>query len=109
PAGASRCYEYPIQTLDVCLQSLEQRDALCFANEYSDEVWVLLGTLLLNLISLLTLVLWIVLMLKAFQGVRFKVPLAGHIAESLSAERVEHKITFCRKEMDRLARAQNRM
>jgi len=57
--------------------------ALCFANEYSDEVWVLLGTLLLNLISLLTLVLWIVLMLKAFQGVRFKVPLAGHIAESL--------------------------
>jgi uncharacterized membrane protein len=43
-----------------------------------------LGTLLLNLISILTLVLWIVLMLKAFQGVRFKVPLAGDIAESLA-------------------------
>ena len=43
-----------------------------------------LGTLLLNLISVLTLVLWIVLMLKAFQGVRFKVPLAGAIAESLA-------------------------
>ena len=43
-----------------------------------------LGTLLLNLISFLTLVLWIVLMLKAFQGVRFKVPLAGDIAESLA-------------------------
>jgi uncharacterized membrane protein len=43
-----------------------------------------LGTLLLNLISILTLVLWIVLMLKAFQGVRFKVPLAGEIAESLA-------------------------
>jgi len=42
-----------------------------------------LGTLLLNLISLLTVVLWIVLMLKAFQGVRFKVPLAGDIAERL--------------------------
>jgi len=43
-----------------------------------------LGTLLLNLISFLTLVLWIVLMLKAFQGVRFKVPLAGDIAESIA-------------------------
>jgi uncharacterized membrane protein len=43
-----------------------------------------LGTLLLNLISFLTLVLWIVLMLKAFQGVRFKVPLAGDIAESVA-------------------------
>jgi uncharacterized membrane protein len=43
-----------------------------------------MGTLLLNLISIVTLVLWIVLMLKAFQGVRFKVPLAGNIAESLA-------------------------
>jgi uncharacterized membrane protein len=43
-----------------------------------------LGTLLLNLISILTLVLWIVLMLKAFQGVRFKVPLAGDIAQSVA-------------------------
>ena len=43
-----------------------------------------LGTLLLNLISFLTVVLWIVLMLKAFQGVRFKVPLAGDIAESIA-------------------------
>jgi uncharacterized membrane protein len=42
-----------------------------------------LGTLLLNLISMVTLVLWILLMLKAFQGVRFKVPLAGNIAESV--------------------------
>jgi len=42
-----------------------------------------LDTLLLNLISFLTVVLWIVLMLKAFQGVRFKVPLAGDIAERL--------------------------
>ena len=43
-----------------------------------------LGTLLLNLISFLSLVLWIVLMLKAFRGVRFKVPLAGDIAESVA-------------------------
>ena len=41
-------------------------------------------TFLLNLIGFLTLVLWIVLMLKAFQGVRFKVPLAADIAESLA-------------------------
>lgn len=44
--------------------------------------------LLLNLISLVTLILWIVLMVKAFQGVRFKVPLAGNIAENLSGNRI---------------------
>jgi uncharacterized membrane protein len=43
-----------------------------------------LGTLLLNLISILTLVLWIFLMLKAYQGVRFKLPLAGDIAERVA-------------------------
>jgi len=42
------------------------------------------GTLLLNLISMITLALWILLMLKAFQGVRFKVPLAGDIAENVA-------------------------
>lgn len=42
-----------------------------------------LGAVLLNLVSLLTLVLWVVLMVKAFQGVRFKLPLAGEIAETL--------------------------
>jgi uncharacterized membrane protein len=43
-----------------------------------------LGGLLLSFVSLLSLILWIVLMVKAFQGVRFKVPLAGDIAESLA-------------------------
>lgn len=42
-----------------------------------------IGALLLNFLSLLSLVLWIVLMVKAFQGVRFKLPLAGDIAERL--------------------------
>lgn len=42
------------------------------------------GGVLLNLLSVLALVLWIVLMVKAFQGVRFKVPLVGEIAENLS-------------------------
>jgi len=39
-----------------------------------------LGALLLGLLSLLSLVLWIVLMVKAAQGVRFKLPWAGDIA-----------------------------
>ena len=43
-----------------------------------------LGGFLLNLLGLLSLILWIVLMVKAFQGVRFKVPLAGDIAESIA-------------------------
>jgi len=42
------------------------------------------GALLLNFLNLLSLVLWIVLMVKAFQDVRFKLPLAGNIAESLA-------------------------
>ena len=37
-AEASRCYEYGHQTQDVCFQNLEQQDALCFQNEYSDNV-----------------------------------------------------------------------
>ena len=43
-----------------------------------------LGTFLVNLIGLISLILWIVLMVKAFQGVRFKLPLAGSVAESLA-------------------------
>lgn len=43
-----------------------------------------LGGLLLKLIGLLSLILWVVLMVKASQGVRFKLPLAGDIAENLS-------------------------
>jgi len=44
----------------------------------------IIGAILVNLISFVALVLWIVLMVKAFQGVRFKLPLAGEIAESLA-------------------------
>ena len=36
---ASRGYEFYGQTRDVLNQNLELRDALCFPNEYSDEVW----------------------------------------------------------------------
>ena len=43
-----------------------------------------LGTFLVNLIGLLSLILWIILMVKAVQGVRFKLPVAGGVAESLA-------------------------
>ena len=39
------------------------------------------------LIGLLALVLWIILMVRAYQGVRFKLPWAGGLAERYSAER----------------------
>lgn len=42
-----------------------------------------IGLLLSRLISLVTFVLWIVLMLKAYQGQRFRVPLAADLAESI--------------------------
>ena len=42
------------------------------------------GLLLLDTLNLLSLVLWIVCIVKAYQGVRFKVPVAGRIAEKLA-------------------------
>jgi uncharacterized membrane protein len=42
------------------------------------------GWILSGLISLLSLILWIVLMIKAYQGEKFKVPIAGDIAEKNS-------------------------
>lgn len=42
-----------------------------------------MGFVLFGLISLLTLVLWVVLMIKGYQHERFKVPLAGDLAETI--------------------------
>jgi hypothetical protein len=39
PSEASCGYEFYRQTRDVLNQNLEPRDALCFPNECSDEVW----------------------------------------------------------------------
>ncbi len=39
-----------------------------------------------GLIGLVSLVLWILLMVKAYQGERFKVPLAGDLAEKLAGK-----------------------
>jgi uncharacterized membrane protein len=40
--------------------------------------------MLLVLLSLLTFALWIICMLKAYQGDRFMVPMAGDIAANLA-------------------------
>jgi len=49
---------------------------------FSFLLWFIpFGWILSSLISLLMLVLWIVLMVKAYQGEKFKVPIAGDIAE----------------------------
>ncbi|MBL7157022.1 MAG: DUF4870 domain-containing protein [Candidatus Omnitrophica bacterium] len=42
------------------------------------------GCILVPALWILNLVLWIVLMMKAYQGERFKVPIAGDIAEQNS-------------------------
>ena len=43
--------------------------------------WIpIMGVLVSSLISLVGLVLWIILMIKAFQGERFKLPVAGDFA-----------------------------
>ena len=43
-----------------------------------------IGALLLLAVGLVSLVLWIVCMIKAYQGERFKVPIAGDIAEGIA-------------------------
>jgi len=43
-----------------------------------------IGALLLGALGIISLVLWIVCMVRASQGVRFKVPVAGDIAEGMA-------------------------
>lgn len=43
-----------------------------------------IGALLLGALGVISLVLWIVCMVRAYQGVRFKVPIAGDIAEGMA-------------------------
>lgn len=45
-----------------------------------------IGLALLSLLGLVSLVLWIVCMIKAAQGERFMVPFAGEIAQNLARE-----------------------
>jgi len=41
---------------------------------------------ILSLIGISSLVLWIVLMVKAYQGQKFKLPVAGDLAENLARQ-----------------------
>ena len=41
---------------------------------------------IMGLIGVVSLVLWIVLMVKAYQGQKFKLPLAGDLAENLARQ-----------------------
>lgn len=44
--------------------------------------WIpFIGWLISTIISVLAIVLWIVLMIKAYQGEKFKLPWAGNLAE----------------------------
>lgn len=45
-----------------------------------------LGVFLAGIVNLVALVLWVVLMVKAYQGQRFEVPIAAGIAQSLAAK-----------------------
>ncbi len=51
---------------------------------YAGHIW--LAWPVLALIGIVSFVLWIVLMVKAYQGQRFKLPLAGDLAESLAGQ-----------------------
>ncbi len=44
------------------------------------------GVLLAGLINLAAFVLWIVLMIKAYQGQRFEVPIAAGLAHSFASK-----------------------
>ncbi len=45
-----------------------------------------LGTMLMGVLGLLTFILWILLMIKAYQGEMFRVPLASNIADGLAGK-----------------------
>jgi len=45
-----------------------------------------LGWVLYSVISLIAFVLWILLMVKAYQGEKFHVPVAGDIAQNLASK-----------------------
>ena len=48
--------------------------------------WIpFIGSVLGMIIWILEIVLWIVLMIKAYQGVKFKLPVVGDLAEKWSA------------------------
>ena len=51
------------------------------------ELIPFIGLLFVVLTGLFTFVMWIILMVKAYQGEHFKLPIAGDLAEKYSAKR----------------------
>ena len=62
---------------------------LSIMNAFIGIHWIF--SLLLGLIGLLTFILWLVLMLQAYQGKMFKLPVAGDIAEKNSKPSADSK------------------
>ena len=62
---------------------------LSIMNTFIGVHW--LFSLLLGLIGLLTFILWIVLMMKAYQGQMYKLPVAGDIADKNSKPSADNK------------------
>ena len=48
-----------------------------------------IGIVMSSMIGLLSFVLWVVLMVKAYQGIMYKLPVAGDLAEKWSAKKAE--------------------
>ena len=54
--------------------------------------WIpVIGWIISSLLGVLAFILWIVLMVKAYQGQMFKLPIAGDIAEKNSKPSVDNK------------------
>ena len=63
------------------MQSIITFGALTLLSIIFGSVFFIFG-LLLGIINLVSLILWILLMIKAYQGIKFKLPIVGDIAES---------------------------
>ena len=72
------------------MQSIIVFGAITVVNILLYILWVIpgigwiFGALLATILWVLAIVLWIILMVKAYQGERFKLPIAGDLAEKYS-------------------------
>jgi uncharacterized membrane protein len=72
------------------MQSIIVFGAITVVNILLYILWVIpgvgwiFGTILATIMWILAIVLWIILMVKAYQGERFKLPIAGDLAEKYS-------------------------
>ena len=48
--------------------------------------WIFWGYIFNSVIGVLAFILWIILIIKAYQGVKYKLPIAGDMAEKWSAK-----------------------